>query len=143
PLRTHQADQASESRAARSVRVWPQACIISATIAACASISCRSGGRVLSLGAADTGPSIIVMVIAAQPIKNLQWRSIVSPLDKFSLSRQAGSLGSVHHLRRSVIRLVCQAEEARQNVRPFRHAESESHACTDLACSLAIDARAA
>jgi hypothetical protein len=54
------------------MRAWPQACIISATIAVCASIGSRSGGRALSPGAADTGPSIIVMAIVAQTIKYLQ-----------------------------------------------------------------------
>ena len=54
PLRIHHADHASLSRAARSERVWRQACIISATIAACSSIGLRSGGSVLSPAATNT-----------------------------------------------------------------------------------------
>src|SRR5262249_62240023 len=59
------------------------------------------------------------------------------------LTSQTRNLGSAHHFRRLVIPIDGGAEEARQNVRPFRHAESESHARTDLSSSLAIDARAA
>jgi hypothetical protein len=59
--------------------VWRQACIISATIAACSSIGLRSGGSVLSPAATNTaGQQIIVVIIAAQTMKYLQRRHNLS-----------------------------------------------------------------
>src|SRR6266566_4792005 len=113
-LRVHHADHASLSRAARSERVWRQACIISATIAACSSIAFNSGGSVLSPAATNgAGQQIIVIIIiAAETMKYLQCRGIVHLSTSSGLAPKPVYFGSAHDLTRSVIPMQCRGEES-------------------------------